>query len=196
VKPKFSIIVVDCDSHTSRESARRGVDSILAQTCRDFEVIFLHDGLKQLPYESEFDLSAVPKMKTVYTKERFNDWGHSLRNYGLRIADGEYILHFNIDNLLYPTCLEEVNDCLGRDDVRKELVIFTIIHHKNDERILTGNPVRFRHIDCLQVVASLEAWQSIGFWHRNEYEADGHLYLELSAKYPPYYIDKILAENF
>ena len=61
---------------------------------------------------------------------------------------------------------------------------------------MTGNPVRFQHIDCLQVVASRAAWESIGFWHRYEYEADGHLYLELSAKYPPCYIDEILAENF
>ncbi len=156
----------------------------------------MHDGFKQVPFEKEFDLSALEKMKTVYTKERFSDWGHSLRNYGLRIAEGEYILHFNIDNLLYPNCLEEVNRCLEQDNMRKEMVIFTIIHHKNEERILTGKPVRFRHIDCLQVVASREAWESIGFWHRNEYEADGHLYLELSQKYQPYYIDEILAENF
>ncbi len=170
--------------------------SILLQTFKDFEVIFLHDGYKKEPYEVEFDLSSLEKVKTVYSKERFNDWGHSLRNYGLRLADGEYIVHFNIDNLLYPDCLRKVNECLERDQVRKEMVIFTIIHHNNAEPILTGNPVRFQHIDCLQVVASRTAWESIGFWHRNEYEADGHLYLELSQKYQPYYIDEILAENF
>jgi len=196
VRPKFSILVVDCDTHTPRESARRGVESILAQTFRDFEVILLHDGLKEKPYEEEFDLSAVERLKVVYTRERYNDWGHSLRDYGLRIADGEYVLHFNIDNLLYPHCLQRVNERLLRDNIRKEIIIFTIIHHKNAERILTGKPVEFQHIDCLQVVASRKAWQSIGFWHRNEYEADGYLYLELTSNYKPYYIDEILAENF
>jgi len=110
--PRFSIIVVDCDSHTPRESAKRGVDSLLSQTFRDFEVVFLHDGLKQIPYEHEFDLSAFDKIKTVYSKTRYKDWGHSLRNYGMRIADGEYILHFNIDNVLYPKCLEQVHGAL------------------------------------------------------------------------------------
>jgi hypothetical protein len=196
LRPQFSIIVPDCDSHTPRESAKRGVDSILSQTFRDFEVIFLHDGLKRVPYEKEFDLSAIEKVKTVCMKQIFNDWGHSLRNYGMRIADGEYILHFNIDNLLYPNCLERVHECVKKDSTRKEIVIFTIIHHKNAERILTGNPVRFQHIDCLQVIASRKAWESIGFWHRNEYEADGHLYLELSQKYKPFYLDETLAENF
>jgi len=196
LKPKFSIIVVDCDRHTPREGALRGVNSILAQTLRDFEVIFVHNGLKEQSYEEEFDLSALEKVKAIYIKEEFNDWGNTSRNYGSRVADGEYFLFFNIDNFLYPTCLERVNEFLQKDNVRKEMVIFTIIHNKNAERILTGNPVLFQHIDCLQVVASKEAWESIGFWNRYEYEADAHLFLELSAKYSPFYIEEILAENF
>lgn len=196
MKPRFSIIVVDCDWHTPREAARRGVDSILAQRFRDFELIFVHNGLKQIPYEAEFDLSSVPNVKTMHIKEKFNDWGNTSRMYGMRIADGEYILHFNIDNLLYANCLERVDECLNEAGARKEIVIFTIIHHKNAERILTGKPVQYQHIDCLQLVASRQAWASIGFWHRNEYEADGYLYVELSAKYTPFYIDEVLAENF
>ncbi|MBA3960905.1 MAG: glycosyltransferase family 2 protein [Chthoniobacterales bacterium] len=196
MKPRFSIIVVDCDRHTPRPSAKWGVDSILSQTFRDFEVIFVHNGFKDKPYEEEFDLSSLKRVKTVYLKEIADDWGNTSRHYGSRIADGEYILHFNIDNQLYSTCLEKVNEFIEKDDVRKDMIVFSIIHHKNAERILTGNPVRFQHIDCLQVVASRAAWESIGFWHRHEYEADGHLYMELSDRYPPFYIDEILAENF
>jgi glycosyltransferase involved in cell wall biosynthesis len=196
LKPKFSIIVIDCDRHTPRESARRGVASLLAQTYTDYELIFVHNGLKAEPYEKEFNLKDVERVKTVYIKEEFNNWGNTSRHYGSRIADGDYFLFFNIDNLLYPTCLEKVNQLLEKDGVRKEMVIFTIIHHKNAERILTGNPVLFQHIDCLQVVASKKAWEAIGLWHRYEYEADGHLYVELSAKHKPSYIDEILGENF
>jgi len=195
-KPKFSIIIVDCESHTPRDTAKRGVDSILSQTFRDFEVIFLHDGVKQKPYEREFDLSTLTKVKTVYTNTRYKDWGHSLRNYGMRIADGEYILNFNIDNLLYPTCLEKINDCLEKDKVRKDIVIFTIIHHKHTVPILTGDPVMHAQIDCLQLVASREAWRSIGFWHSTDYDADGYLYMELCSQFKPFYINEILAENF
>lgn len=196
VQPKFSVIIVDCDTHTPRDAAKRGVDSILSQTFRDFEIVFVHNGLKEKRYEEEFDLSSVKKVKALYLKELSNDWGNTSRNYGLMIADGEYILHFNIDNLLYPTCLEKVNEFLDKDGVRKEMVIYSIIHHKNAERILTGNPVRFRHIDCLQVIASRIAWESIGFWHRTEYESDGYLYVELSSKFQPYYLNEVLAENF
>ena len=193
---KFSLIVIDCDRHTPREDALRGVNSILGQTFTDFEVIFVHNGLKRQPYELEFDLTSLARMKTVYIKEQFDNWGNTSRHYGSRIADGEYLLFFNIDNLIYPSCLAKVNECLEKDGVRKEMVIFTIIHHKNAERILTGNPVQFQHIDCLQVVASRKAWASIGFWNRYEYEADGHLFLELNATYPAFYVDEILGENF
>lgn len=194
--PKFSIILIDCDRHTPREAAKWGVESILAQTFRDFEMIFVHNGFKEIPYEAEFDLSAVEKAKTLCLKEVFDNWGNTSRHYGLKLADGEYVLFFNIDNLLYATCLEKVNQRLKTDAVPRELVIFSIIHHKNAERILTGNPVQFQHIDCLQVVASRKAWEEIGGWHRYEYEADGHLYVQLAEKFPAAYIDEILGENF
>jgi hypothetical protein len=79
----------------------------------------------------------------------------------------------NIDNLLYPQRLSRVEEALNEGAVTRENVIFTIIHRKSAERILTGNPVLYQHIDYLQRLASKNAWESIGFWHRNDYEADG-----------------------
>jgi glycosyltransferase involved in cell wall biosynthesis len=195
--PKFSLIVVDCDAHTPRETARRGIDSIVSQTFRDYEVILVHDGFKGVPYEVEFDLSGIEHVKTVYSKKRFKDWGHSLRNFGMRIAEGAYFLNFNIDNLLYPDCLEKVNGQLADNGPDTDVVIFSIVNHKRGaDEVRTGRPVRPGTIDCLQLIASREAWKSIDFWSRTDYEADGYLYSELAAKYPPLYIDEVLAENF
>jgi hypothetical protein len=39
------------------------------------------------------------------TEERKNDWGHSLRDIGIREAAGKYIIHLNADNTLYEHCL-------------------------------------------------------------------------------------------
>ena len=104
--------MVDCDRHTPRASAKWGVHSIVSQTFRDFEIVFVHNGFKEEPYEKEFDLSSVERVKTLSIKEVFDDSGNTSRHYGSRLADGEYFLHFNIDNLLYTTCLEKVNDLL------------------------------------------------------------------------------------
>jgi hypothetical protein len=197
VMPRFSLIVIDCDSHTPRESAKRGMESILSQTFKDFEVILVHDGFKRIPYEVEFDMSGIDRVTTIYSKTRFNDWGHSLRLIGMRVAQGGYFLNFNIDNLLYPDCLRKVDERLGKDGDDNDVVIFRIINHKRGtDLVLTGRRVGVGSIDCLQLIASRRAWKSIGYWHRNDYEADGHLYAQLAAKYPPLYLDEILGENF
>jgi hypothetical protein len=194
--PRFSLIVVDCDDHTPRESAGRGMASILAQTFADFEVVLVHDGFKRIPYEAEFDLSGAGRVTTIYSKTRFHDWGHSLRKIGMRVADGDYFLNFNIDNVLYPDCLEKVDECLGRNG-DGQVVIFSIVNHKRGTDVVrTGRPAGVGTIDCLQLVASRRAWQSIGYWHRTDYQADGHLYAQLTARYPALYLDEILGENF
>lgn len=173
------------------------MDSILSQTFKDFEVIFVHDGFKRIPYEAEFDLSGLDHVKTIYTKKRFNDWGHSLRSIGMRIADGDYFLNFNIDNVLFPDCLGKVDERLVTSGNDSDVVIFNIVNHKRGiDAVRTGRPARVGTIDCLQLVASRRAWQSIGYWSRTDYEADGHLYAQLAARYPPLYLDEILGENF
>jgi hypothetical protein len=195
--PRFSLIVVDCDDHTPRESAKKGIDSILSQTFKDFELVLVHDGFKRIPYEAEFDLSGVDRVKTIYSKTRFNDWGHSLRKIGMRVAAGDYFVNFNIDNVLYPDCLGKVDELLGKDGDGNDVVIFKIVNHKRGTDVVrTGRPVGVGSIDCLQLIASGRAWKSIGYWHRTDYEADGHLYAQLASKYPPLYLDEILGENF
>jgi hypothetical protein len=59
-----------------------------------------------------------------------------------------------------------------------------------------GRPAGVGCIDCLQLVASRQAWKSVGYSHRTDYQPDGHLYAQLVAKYPPLYLDEILGENF
>lgn len=193
----FSIVVVDCEWHTPRDLAKRGVATILAQEFRDFEVVFVHDGFKRVPFESEFDLQDLRDVKTVYTRRHFHDWGHSLRSLGMRIADGRYVLNFNIDNILNRNCLSRVAEVLADHTDALDVVIFSILNHKRGDTVLrTGNPAVVGNIDCLQLVASTEAWRSIGYWYRTDYEADGHLYAELTSRFPTVYIDEVLGENF
>lgn len=195
--PTFSIVVVDCEWHTPRDAAGRGVATLLAQEFRDFEVIFVHDGFKRVPYESEFDLQDLRDVKTVYTRRHFHDWGHSLRSLGMRIADGRYVLNFNIDNILSRNCLSRVAEVLTDQSDAMDVVIFSILNHKRGGTVLrTGNPAVVGNIDCLQLVASIEAWRSIGYWYRTDYEADGHLYAELASRFPSFYINEVLGENF
>ncbi|MEY4697709.1 MAG: hypothetical protein RIT14_2137 [Pseudomonadota bacterium] len=104
--PRFSIIIVDYEGAVPRDIFRRKIASLAAQDFRDFEVLVYHDGPKATSYaEDVAGLDLPPGLQFHITPTRANDWGHSNRDRGIRAARGDWILHSNADNLLYPDCL-------------------------------------------------------------------------------------------
>src|SRR5687768_14120246 len=97
--PLFSIVVVHYQGTVPHDIFLRGIESLRSQTFRDHEILVYHDGPLLEP-----DVATPVPIRP--TEKRFNDWGHSLRDIGIREARGEYILHFNADNILYPVALE------------------------------------------------------------------------------------------
>src|SRR5438105_3579170 len=106
-KPLFSIIVVHYQGVNSHEIFCRGIGSLLVQTFRDFEILAYHDG-------PLLDRSVIMPVPVFCTEQRHDDWGHSLRDRGIREAKGEYVLHFNADNILYPHALAEIAKEIAR----------------------------------------------------------------------------------
>ncbi len=107
-EPKFSIIVPHYDGVISDEKFLEGMRSILQSTYKNFEVLVYHDGPTSRPipksFKSEYDQHNID-YKIKETKTRYNDWGHTLRDLGIREAKGDYIVHFNPDNILFPDAL-------------------------------------------------------------------------------------------
>ena len=107
-EPKFSIIVPHYDGVISDEKFLEGMRSILQSTYKNFEVLVYHDGPTSRPipksFKSEYDQHNID-YKIKETKTRYNDWGHTLRDLGIREAKGDYIVHFNPDNVLFPDAL-------------------------------------------------------------------------------------------
>src|SRR5688572_21127657 len=102
--PRFSIVIPHYDGAISDELLLRGLASLASQSFTNFEVLLFHDGplARPLPDLTQFPL----RFRIGTTPQRFNDWGHSLRNLGIHHARGDYIVHFNPDNVLYPHALE------------------------------------------------------------------------------------------
>src|SRR6476659_1981005 len=97
--PLFSVIAIHYQPSIPRDVYLRGVNCILRQTFSDYELLVYHDG-------PLIDPDAPSPVPIRSSETRFNDWGHSLRDRGIREAGGDYILHFNCDNILYPHALE------------------------------------------------------------------------------------------
>lgn len=198
--PKFTIIATDAENHVPRNKMKQGVRSILNQTFSDYELLIIHDGPRSKQFElyipDNARLIETEKFYGVYGLEEFYagyGWGHHSRDLGIKEAAGDYILHFNIDNILYPHALETISNVI--DKTKSDVVIFACTHEKFDIKYFSGIPPVMGKVDLLQCVASKKAWESIGGWHRYDHSADGFLFEEIIAKYGYVHIPEVLGEN-
>jgi len=194
---KFSVIAVDYEKHVPRERMVKGLQSLANQSFQDFELIVIHDGPKEIPYEEEFDFSVFPnEVKFLNTETRMDNWGHSSRDLGMRNASGEFFFHFNIDNLLYPDCFEKINNKL--EETTALVLLFAILHYKinNGTFPFYGLPPVYHNIDAIQLVAHREIWSSVGYWYDLHEQGDSAIYEKMCKDYGWAYIDEVLAENY
>jgi hypothetical protein len=195
--PKFSIIATDYEGHVPRAAMARGLDSLRQQTFRDFEVIICHDGPKSVPYEEEVSLAGLPNLKIVNTPEWMGDWGHHSREFAMPLASGEYLVNFNIDNILYPHALERISQKI--DETESPIVIFSIYHHKIHPNALvpfSGIPPVLFNVDALQAVIRKDIWESVGYWYRYEDISDGMIIERICNEHGYFPLYEVLGENF
>jgi len=217
--PRFSIIVPHFDGAISDAVLRRGLASLAAQTLRDFEVLLLHDGPQSRALPGLHDL-ALPSLRVSASAQRHNDWGHSLRDAGMRQAQGDFIVHFNPDNILYPNALAtlELASRLPIAPAPKpewaenpQILIFVILmrgmaysgrgpiwRSRNPEHMLlcTGAPPTYGSIDCMQLVAQRSVWLEIGGWYDRSEAADAVIYTKLVQERGARYVTAVLGEHW
>jgi hypothetical protein len=208
--PKFSILATDYEKHVPRDKMKQGIQTIGMQTFRDFELIICHDGPKEKTYEEEGVNFKYLNLDPIImnTNKRNDDWGHTSRDKMLRIAKGDWIIHFNIDNILYPFCLEQLSEKIdstidklsySKKNTDKFSVIFYIKHWKIDptgNSVFKGIPPKLMNTDLLQMVISRKIWEEVGYWYNRMERSDGIIYEEIGKKYPWIVLPELLGENF
>lgn len=107
---RFSVII---SAYNIENYIKRAIDSVLEQTFTDYELIVVNDASKDSTLEKikEYD---DPRITIIENK---NNVGlGAVRNKGIAIAQGEYIVHLDGDDSLYePTTLEKINQLIGKD---------------------------------------------------------------------------------
>ena len=211
--PLFSVIIVHYQGVNSHETFLRGYNSLEAQNFKDFEMLCYHD-------EPLLDRSVKFPIPVTCTELRHNDWGHTLRDAGTKVAVGDYLLHFNADNLLYPNALAEIaneigraprlSDPSGRVLDTNDIIIFPIkmwnlVKFRSVTRqfkgppqfftILTGIPPVLQYIDCMQLVMKRQLWLAEGGWHDKSEHGDGLMYQQFAAKYGYRTVGPVLGEH-
>ena len=115
----------------------RCLDSLLAQTCRDFEAILVDDGSTDGSAEICDEYAARdPRLRVIHKP---NGGLISARNVGLMAAQGEYICHVDGDDWAKPEMLQYVHDRIRQSPVRLDMVLFAGDNIYNDRVTKTLN---------------------------------------------------------
>ena len=109
------------------------VQSWINQTEKNWKLTIIHDG-----HNSDF-MSLMesyhkidPNRITFYcTEKRFNDYGHSLREIGLKNLEGDFVLITNADNYFIPKAVEFLNRAIVETKGEVDVVMFDMVHSHN-----------------------------------------------------------------
>ncbi len=102
--PFFSVII---PTYNRAKLLREALDSVLAQTCADFEIIVVDDGST----DETAERVAVLAEKVRYYRQE-NQGPGAARNLGLKNARGRYVAFLDSDDLWFPWTLQTYRDVL------------------------------------------------------------------------------------
>lgn len=153
----FSIII---PVYNSEKYIRNCLDSILAQTFNDFEVVIIDDGSTDNTFEILENYSKVNSRIQVY---HFANAGVSIsRRRGISLAQGEYILFVDSDDTISPRLLQTINSTIKNftdiDIIRYQCSLIGDAPYKDHNR--------YNFIEQLNIVLSgiqsLKLWSTTG----------------------------------
>ena len=162
-------------AHKRLPELRVFVQSWINQTSDDWSLTVIHDG----PCQDFMDLMSEenykhPSIKFFCTKSRYCDFGHSLREEGLKQSTGKYTILTNADNYFIPKAVELLSAKLEEPQKRAgdapDVIIFDMIHSHNNpggRRQPLYNYFRVKYkpycIDVSSAAVKTELAQAAGF---------------------------------
>jgi hypothetical protein len=125
-------LTIVCVAYKRYESIPVLIHSLLVQTVKNFKLLILHDA-----YDEQMDV-LLSQYKAQYpaildyafTEVRHNDYGHSLREIGIRLTNTPYLLLTNDDNYYCPIFVEKMMQALQTHQA--DIVLCDMIHSHNN----------------------------------------------------------------
>lgn len=109
---KFSIIV---PVYNVEDYLAECLESLLAQDCKDYEVVCVNDGSTDRSREILTRWEArLPQMRVI---DRENGGLSAARNTGLRAANGDYVLFVDSDDWVEPNMLNTLATAISNEDM-------------------------------------------------------------------------------
>lgn len=105
--PRFSVIL---PTHDRRELLREAIDSVLSQTCADWELIVVDDASREPVREEELLQWAGPRARLIALDT--SRGGAGAKSAGAAVARGQLLAFLDDDDLWQPTYLESADHAL------------------------------------------------------------------------------------
>ena len=109
----FPLISIYLVNHNYSEYVQQAIESVLAQTQQDFELIIIDDGSTD---DSRDVIEPYVRHKKIMTIFQQNQGLNITNNIGLRAASGKYIMRLDADDYLDKHALEVMSAALERDE--------------------------------------------------------------------------------
>lgn len=196
-KPLFSIIVPHYQGTQTDEELDRCIQSVSTQDPSLYELLVLHDG----------PLLRKTKYPIKETLVRYNDWGHSLRTIGMQDAHGEYIVHLNADNVLYPAVLNDLAEVIEQTKHEPIYILAVFMNgsklrdgklirgEKGHDSVLLPGVPKMGSIDAMQLIMKRDLWKEYGYWYDKTISSDGNMYERFCKEHKPIFVKLILGEH-
>ena len=155
------------------------VHSLQAQTHKNWELILIHDSPNQELYDLIKTINDT-RIKYMWTEERYNDWGHSLREIALQhiSQESEFVVITNADNYYVPIFIEEM--LAGFKDNTVATYCNMLHSHKRWDVIHAG--LQCGKIDCGCVMVRKNIVLEFG-WKYRDFGADWGFIRDVIQKY-------------
>lgn len=172
------------------------INSIKAQTNKNWRLFIIHDGINKSLYKKLFKQGYLDSenITFIHYPERTENYGHVLRKWSLKnVVKSEYVLLTNGDNYYSPNMVDEV---LNRDE---DFIYFDLVHSHGSKHNTNKDTYGYMKthltrgvIDMGCVVIKSDLAKKVGF-DSSEYHADW-IYFDSVLKLSPtiFKIDKVL----
>lgn len=189
---KFSIII---PTYNRAAFLPKAIESVLAQTYTDWELIVVDDGSTDNTREvvSQFK---DERLKYIYQE---NSERSAARNNGIAHAKGDFICFLDSDNFILPNRLEKIAESIASEN--KTACYYTDIEYANEQRgsktLKMGKPYQFPiDVDLLiqdiiatpQICCAAEILRNHQFNPQLSIGEDMELLFRITNKYPLIYI--------
>lgn len=147
MEPARPIISVIVAAYNADQYLRRCLDSILAQTFTDFEVILIDDGSTDDTGRIADEYASKDARFQVMHQE--NKGIAATRQIGLDAAAGEYTIHADADDWMDPDILKTLYTCAVEEHADMTFCDFLVIHSKDIIEYRSQKPKSLDHTQLM-----------------------------------------------